>query len=134
MIVLDTSVLIDLLDGAEAVEAEVEALVRAGEELATTPVNVAEVHRGIEAAPEADELAGPAHGLFSLLEILPLDTRAARRFGRLQGELDRRGEPVPVVHGLVAAVALEHGSGRLATQARGDFERVPGLAVLEWGT
>lgn len=133
MIVLDTTVLVDLLDGADPVEEEVEALVRSGEELATTPVNAAELHRGIEAAPEADELAEPAHGLLSLLEILPLDGRAARRFGRLQGELDRRGEPVPVVDGLVAAVALEHGSGRLATQDGGDFERVPGLAVLEWG-
>lgn len=132
MIVLDTSVLIDLLDGDQAVEAEVDALVRAGEALATTPVNVAEVHRGIQAAPEADELAEPAHGLVSLLEVLPLDARAARRFGRLQGELDRRGEPVPVVDGLVAAVALEHGSGRLATGDRDDFERIPGLAVLDW--
>lgn len=133
MIVLDTSVLIDLLDGAAAVEDEVTSLVRSGEDLATTPVNAAELHRGIQAAPEADELAEPAHGLLSLLDLLPLDARAARRFGRLQGELDRRGEPVPVVDGLVAAVALEHGSGRVATQDRDDFERVPGLAVLEWG-
>lgn len=132
MIVLDTTVLIDLLDGLDRVEREVEEARRSGEELATTPINVAELHRGIEAAENRDGLAEPAHGLLSLLETLPLDREAARRFGRFQGELDRQGEAVPVVDGLVAATTLEHGSERIATGDPEDFERVPGLGILEW--
>ena len=53
--------------------------------------------------------------------VLAVDAAVARQWGRLAGELARRGAPTPMADGLIAATAIRHGL-RLATRNSADFK------------
>lgn len=64
------------------------------------------------------------------LTVLPLDTEAARRYGSLRAELERRGQRLDDPD-LQIAVALIHDLAAVTANTR-HFERVPGLRVENW--
>lgn len=55
------------------------------------------------------------------VRIIPVDASVARHWGRLSGELSRKGITTLVGDGLIAATALVHGL-RLATRNISDFK------------
>ncbi|MBI2752059.1 MAG: type II toxin-antitoxin system VapC family toxin [Betaproteobacteria bacterium] len=55
------------------------------------------------------------------VRIIPVDASVARRWGRLSGELSRKGITTLVGDGLIAATALVHGL-KLATRNIADFK------------
>lgn len=57
--------------------------------------------------------------------VLPVDDAVATQWGNLQGELDRRGQRLPLIDAFVAAVALVHG---LTVVTRNDRDFVRGRA------
>jgi tRNA(fMet)-specific endonuclease VapC len=63
--------------------------------------------------------------------VLPFDTVAARRFGELKAELERRGEPLAEPDLRIAAIAVSRGLTLVTRNVR-HFRRVPGLAVENW--
>ena len=63
--------------------------------------------------------------------LLPVDTRAAARWGAITGESEKRGRPLPVIDCLIAATALVHGL-TVATRNTGDFERCGAACVNPW--
>ncbi len=65
------------------------------------------------------------------LPVLPFDASAARRYGELRAELERRGTPVGDADMRIAAIALSRGL-TLVTGNERHFRRVPGLEVENW--
>lgn len=65
------------------------------------------------------------------LLILPFDEAAARRYGEVRAELERRGTPIGDADIRIAAIALTRGLIVVAGNIR-HFGRVPGLAVENW--
>lgn len=63
--------------------------------------------------------------------VLPFDSGAARRFGELKAELERRGEPLAEPDLRIAAVAVTRGLTLVTRNVR-HFRRVPGLVVENW--
>ena len=63
--------------------------------------------------------------------VLPFDAAAARRFGELKAELERRGEPLAEPDLRIAAIVVVHGLTLVTRNVR-HFRRVPGLAVENW--
>jgi tRNA(fMet)-specific endonuclease VapC len=63
--------------------------------------------------------------------VLPFDTVAARRFGELKAELERRGEPLAEPDLRIAAIAVSRGLTLVTRNVR-HFRRVPGLSVENW--
>ncbi|MCU0635290.1 MAG: type II toxin-antitoxin system VapC family toxin [Gemmatimonadaceae bacterium] len=59
------------------------------------------------------------------------DERLPPTYARLFAELSRRGQRVPAVDLLIAAMAVADGAPLLTRNVR-DFERVPGLTVLSY--
>ena len=57
--------------------------------------------------------------------VLPFDTVAARRFGELKAELERRGEPLAEPDLRIAAIAVPAGS-RSLREMSGTFDGCPG--------
>ena len=63
--------------------------------------------------------------------IIPVDAAVARKWGRLAGELARRGATTSMADGLIAATALVHGQ-KLATRNIADFRPFEVEIVNPW--
>lgn len=63
--------------------------------------------------------------------VLPFDADAARRYGEVRAELERRGTPLADADLRIAAIALSQGLTVVTGNVR-HFQRVPGLPVENW--
>ncbi len=69
--------------------------------------------------------------LVAELPVLPFDAAAARRYGALRAELERRGTRIGDADTRVAAIALSRGLAVVTGNER-HFRQVPDLAVENW--
>jgi predicted nucleic acid-binding protein len=123
-VLLDTTVLIDVLRGLEAVE-RLKALRASGDTPHTCAVNIEELVRGLRPHQEPS-----AAGLIQGLRIVPLRELEGVRAGRWRREYARRGLTLSEADCLIAAAAVAVG-GRLATGNPRDFP-MPELTVEHW--
>ncbi len=65
------------------------------------------------------------------LPVLPFDATAARHYGEVRAELERRGIPLGDADLRIAAIALTHSLIVVTGNVR-HFQRVPGLVVENW--
>lgn len=114
-LLLDTSVLIDLLRRRNQRREFVAELVRAGHLLCTSMLNMAEVYAGMRPAEEQDTEA-----LFVGLDSYGLSSRSARLAGEMKNRWSRKGRTLTLADAIVAAVAIEQGC-QLLTDNRKDF-------------
>ena len=100
---LDTSVIIDALNGKRGRRDFLLGLVKQGHLLACCPINVAEVYAGMRPKEE------PATEEFlRSLEYYHLTWPVARLAGLLKRDHARKGRTVTVADTMIAAVALVH--------------------------
>ena len=124
-VLLDTTVLIDLLRGRPAAFNGVRAL-RAGEDsVHACAINVEETVRGLRPG-EHDAV----RTLFSALRILPLTERVGWQAGEWRREFSERGLTLAQADCLIAAAAVAAGA-RLATGNPKDFPMAE-LQVDHW--
>lgn len=109
-VLLDTTVLIDLLRGRRGAVDRLRALRRAGDRPHVCGVNVDEVHRGLRGAAESDA----ARRLFDGIEVVPLGRAEGRQAGEWRRDFSQQGVTLTQADCLVAAAAAALG-GRLAT-------------------
>lgn len=114
-LLLDTSVLIDVLRLRNQRRALLAELVRAGHILSTTTLNIAELYAGMR----MDEVAA-TEALLSGLESYELSGSAARLAGKLKGTWARKGRTLALADAIVAAIAIERECA-LLTDNRKDF-------------
>lgn len=112
---LDTSILIDVLRHRKRRNEWLAELVRGGNTLATTTLNIAEIYAGMRPAEE-----GRTEALLSGLEVYELSGASARLAGRLKNTWAKRGRTLPLADTIVAAIAIERGCA-LLTDNRKDF-------------
>lgn len=124
-ILLDTTVLIDLLRGRGEAARRLRALREAGDVPCTSAVNVEETVRGLRPAEHE-----PARRLFRGLRVIPLGEREGWQAGEWRREHAAEGQTLAQADCLVAAAALTAG-GRLATGNEKDFP-MSGIAVEPW--
>jgi predicted nucleic acid-binding protein len=114
-LLLDTSVLIDVLRQRNQRRRFVADLVRAGHTLCTATLNVAELYAGMRAGEEAG-----VEALLAGLGLHDLTGPGARMAGKLKNTWSRKGRTLTLADTIVAAVAIEHGC-QLLTDNRKDF-------------
>lgn len=121
-IVLDTSILIELLRSNRAIQIAVDRMLDAGYTIVTSTVCVAEVYGGLRRGEESvtDLLIGS-------LDCFPLSHEIAKRAGEIKVSRSRVGRTHGIVDMMVAATALELGYS-VATDNKMDFE-IPGLEL-----
>jgi predicted nucleic acid-binding protein len=124
-ILLDTTVLIDLLRGGDDANRRLAALRAAGDDPYVCAVNVEETVRGLRPREHAS-----AERLFAGLRIAPLGAAEGSRAGEWRREYARRGKTLAQADCLVAAASHAIG-GRLATGNPKDFP-MQELAVEHW--
>jgi predicted nucleic acid-binding protein len=124
-VLLDTTVLIDLLRGRPGASARLHAVRAAGDLLHTCAINVEETVRGLR-PPERE----PARRLFAGLRLAPLAAREGWQAGEWRRTFAARGRTLSQADCLIAAAAHAVGA-RLATGNPKDFP-MRGLTVEHW--
>ena len=122
---LDSSVCVMLLRGRTAL-----AELPAPPEVAISGIVAAELWAGAMKAARA----GAADQLLELLGFFPVldfTPAAARCYGEIRADLERRGQIIGPLDLLIAAHALSLGATLLTANAR-EFKRVKGLTVQAW--
>ena len=132
MYLLDTDILSNLMKRAPA-SALVTRLARVSpEDQFTSSVTLGELlygaHRSSRTAALLERIE---ETLLPELPVLPFDAAAARRYGEIRAELERRGNPIGDADTRVAAIALSRGLTVVTGNER-HFRRVPGLEIENW--
>ena len=115
ILLLDTTVLLDVLRAHQNRRSLLAELVAGGHVLATAAINIGEVYAGMR---PGEELRTEA--FLSSLECYPINGAIARRAGSLKSSWARKGRTLSLVDMMIAATALEH-SLALMTDNRKDF-------------
>jgi hypothetical protein len=124
-VLLDTTVLIDLLRGRQGALSRLQALRAAGDLPHVCAINVEETVRGLRPREHV-----PARALFAGLRTVPLGTDEGWQAGEWRRRFASRGRTLAQADCLVAAAAHAVG-GRLATGNPRDFP-MRELAVDHW--
>ena len=100
---LDTSVIIDTINGKRNRGQLLKELLHQGHLLACCPINVTEVYAGLRAHEETRTL-----NLLESLQYYPITWPIARLAGELQRDYGRKGTSLATTDVTIAAVALYH--------------------------
>ena len=134
---LDTSVISELVKAAPD-DRVIEWLKRTDEaSLYLSVLTIGEIEKGIAKLPESSRREKLETWVRRDLadrfreRLLAIDGTVAATWGRLAGEAEARGEPLPVIDGLIAATSLAHDL-TVATRNIGDFERCGARCFNPW--
>jgi predicted nucleic acid-binding protein len=114
-LLLDTTVLLDVLRARQNRRLLLADVVAAGHLLATSAINIGEVYAGMRHGEE-----DRTEGFLSSLVCYPMTASIARRAGSLKSAWAQKGRTLALADMMVAATALEHGLA-LMTDNRKDF-------------
>lgn len=101
---VDTSVIVDALNGKRERKALLERLLRDGNTLACCAINVAEVYAGMR-----PHEAAATDALLRSLDYYGIDWEAASHAGKIKFEHARKGRTLSIADTIIAAVALNNG-------------------------
>jgi predicted nucleic acid-binding protein len=115
ILLLDTTVLLDVLRARQNRRSLLAELVAGGHLLATAAINVGDIYAGMRVGEEKRTEA-----FLSSLDCYPITAAIARRAGSLKSAWAQKGKTLSLADMIVAATALEHGL-TLMTDNRKDF-------------
>ena len=101
------------------------------EDVAISMISMAELMFGAEKSGSPARARRAVEKIAEVLRVLPLDEGAARVYGKLREQLEKRGTPIDALDTLIAAHALSL-RATLVTNNTREFARVPGLQVENW--
>lgn len=127
MIALDTSFLLDYLDGVESAGKFVDD--RDDRPLFAPSLALFEVYRGGARVGGLDALDEVATAL-AWVEPLPLDDPAAKEAATIEAELLDAGEPVNLGDVLIAGICRHNGADLVTSDC--DFDRVDGIETIDY--
>lgn len=127
--VIDTDLLIDLLRNQKQAAAFIAKLEEKNYFLATTAINVFELHHGAHKSEESEKNLQAINVLVSRLSILPLTSKSAQKAGHIYSQLERQGQPIGLRDTLIAAIAITRGCS-VATRNQARFNRISGLEFI----
>ncbi|MBI2886979.1 MAG: PIN domain-containing protein [Chloroflexi bacterium] len=133
MYLLDTDILSHVLRRSPPLHLIARIADTPSEAQFTSAITLGELYYG------AYRLGRDASGLLLRLDqlladgrvVLPFDEAAARRYGELRADLERRGTPLGDADLRIASIALNRGLAVVTGNLR-HFQRVPGLTVENW--
>lgn len=96
-------------------------------------VVLGELEWGVERSSRVEENRASLRDLLATVQVIDLDARVARRYGRLRAHLRSIGRPIGPNDLWIAAHALAR-DVPLVTHNLSEFRRVPDLSVETWMT
>lgn len=128
MILLDTNIVIDYLNGKEPVASRV--IDRIGS-IAVSTIVVAELDYGAKSSVNSSRNLQNLYRFLDLVRIISFDLASARMMGTVKSALRKIGKPSGEVDVMIAAVALAH-RAELVTGNTKHFQHIEGLKLTNW--
>lgn len=126
---LDTNIVIFALRRADG---PLRARLRAeSDRLAVSAITVSELAYGIQKSADPTANRRAVEQFLALARILPFDGPAADHAGEIRAHLAAEGTPIGGYDVLIAGHARSAGLA-VVTNNRREFDRVPGLEVIDW--
>ena len=100
-------------------------------ELGISSIVVSELMYGVQKSSQPEKNMVALTAFLLPLEILPFDEIAARHYGKVRAELERKGTPIGGMDMLIAGHALAMGCTLITHNIR-EFSRIPELKVESW--
>lgn len=123
MKVLDTTFLIDFLNGDKAALKIVES----DEQLLTTQMNMYEILRGIFLASNSESEMLKAMELFENVRVLQLDDSGIIKSAEIFASLTKKGAIIADNDCITAGIALSRGINKIVTRNTEHFKRIKGI-------
>ena len=128
MILLDTNIVIDYLNGKEPVASKV--IDRIGS-IAISTIVVAELDYGAKASVNSSRNLQNLYRFLDLVRIIPFDLASAKMLDTVKSALRKIGKPTGKIDAMIAAVALTH-RAELITGNTKHFQTIAGLRLANW--
>lgn len=100
-------------------------------EIAISAVTLAELRYGVAKSHYREKNAKALEEFTIPLVILPFDEEATQAYGEIRVALEKAGTPIGSMDLLIAAHAVSRGMALITNNTR-EFNRVPGLEVVDW--
>jgi len=133
MYLLDTDILSNLLRRAPSAALITKLASVPAERQFTSSITLGELVYGAHRLRDRTDalLQRLDETLLPNLPVLPFDASAARRYGEVRAEVERRGTPIGDADLRIAAIALDRNLTVVTGNVR-HFQKVPALAVENW--
>ncbi len=132
MIFIDTSVFVDILrSGGPDSSVELFKKIESEEGFKghTSSITVAELSVGAHRSPRKDSIE-KTFDLLSLVNVVPLDERIARKGGKIYSELKDEGREIELNDCLIAATSLSLDINEVITRDIEHFSRIKRIETL----
>lgn len=100
-------------------------------QMAISTITLMELIYGAEKSQATERNLTDIEGFAARLEVLEYGSEAAKHIGQLRAELARMGQPIGPYDQMIAGHARSSGLIVVTNNLR-EFERVPGLRVVDW--
>jgi len=95
-------------------------------------ITEAELRFGAEKSRDPEKNHRQLDQFFLVLPVVPFGSSAAVQYARVRAGLERAGTPIGPLDELIAAHGMALGL-TVVTDNTGEFERIPGIALENWG-
>ncbi len=124
---IDTDWAIDYLNDREPVASEIEELKKEG--AGVSVISVAELYEGVHYSRDPETSERKLLGFLSGVAVLGVDEETCKTFGKVRGELRRKGLLIGDFDLLIASTSLRYGVP-LCTNNRRHYERIESLKII----
>ena len=131
MYLLDTDILSNLMKRKPSVKLQTRVASVPAEAQFSSSITFGELMFGAKKKSSSRLVQEVEDRVASYLPVLPFDADAARRYGDIRAELERRGTPIGDADLRIASIALARGLIVVTGNTR-HFERVPDLVLENW--
>lgn len=94
-------------------------------------ITLAELEYGVAKSSHAEKNRSALIEFLLPFQIRVFDEEAARHYGRVRSQLERRGHPIGSLDLLIGAHALSIGAVLITNNVR-EFSRIEGLSIENW--
>jgi len=126
--ILDTSFLVDVMNGDEAALSKVDEIEADGVEQLVPAMTLQELYIGVGASDLPRRERRKIETVIGARPVVPTDGETARKAGRIDGQLRTDGARINVGDATIGATGIVRDQPVL-TGDRDHFERIPGLDV-----
>ena len=100
-------------------------------EICVSAITYAELTYGVEKSMAVEKNRLALALLFSNIEVLNFDIKAAIHYGKIRAYLEKQGTPIGPLDMMIVAHAMSLGY-TVVTNNIGEFERVPDIKLVNW--